>query len=67
VLSKLPLFERTSRTVEVPVYKPARFTVYTRFGDWFPRTLIGLLLVALVWDMVRRRERRPSARHHRIP
>jgi len=67
VLSKLPLFERTSRTVEVPVYRPARFTVYTRFGDWFPRTLIGLLLVVLVWDLIRRRERRPLARYRRTP
>jgi apolipoprotein N-acyltransferase len=55
VRAKLPLFERTARTVEVPVYRPARFTVYTRFGDWFPRTLIGLLLVALVWDLMRAR------------
>lgn len=64
VLSKLPLFERTSRTVEVPVYRPARFTVYTRFGDWFPRTLIGLLLAALVWDLVRtaHAKKKPEAR-----
>jgi apolipoprotein N-acyltransferase len=59
IRAKLPLFERTTQIVEVPVWKTARPTLYTRFGDWFPRLLIGLLLVALVWDLVRRRANGP--------
>jgi apolipoprotein N-acyltransferase len=55
ILSRLPLFVRTTAITDVPLYQPDRWTVYTRFGDWFPRLLIGLLLVALVWDMVRGR------------
>ncbi len=58
-LVRLPLFVRTARIVEVPLYDGDRWTVYTRFGDWFARLLLGLLLVALVWDLVRGRSARP--------
>jgi apolipoprotein N-acyltransferase len=61
IRAKLPLFERTTQIVEVPVWKSPRLTVYTRFGDWFPRLLIGLLLIVLVWDLVRGKKR-PEAR-----
>ena len=59
VLARLPLFVRTTAIVEVPLYEPGSWSVYTRFGDWFPRLLIGLLLVALVWDLVRGRPQGP--------
>jgi apolipoprotein N-acyltransferase len=53
IRARLPLFERTTLVVEVPVWRTASPTVYTRFGDWFPRLLLGLLLAALVWDVLR--------------
>ena len=65
ILQRLPLFVRTTAVVEVPLYAVDRLTIYTRFGDWFPRLLIGLLLVALVWDLLRGKrgmKKRPEAR-----
>jgi apolipoprotein N-acyltransferase len=58
ILQRLPLFVRTTAVVEVPLYAVNGLTVYTRFGDWFPRLLIGLLLVALVWDVKKARSAR---------
>jgi apolipoprotein N-acyltransferase len=52
---RMPLFERTWRTVEVPVYRERFFTPYTRFGDWFPAVMIALLLVVLVVDVVQKK------------
>ena len=57
---ELPLFERTARPSRCPVCKATRLTVYTRFGDWFPRLLIGLLLVVLVWDLVPKKKARSA-------
>ena len=34
--SRMPFFESTWRTVDVPVYREKTITPYTRFGDWFP-------------------------------
>ncbi len=48
VHSRMPFFEKAWRTVDVPVYREARFTPYTRFGDWFPRLSIAFLFVVLV-------------------
>jgi apolipoprotein N-acyltransferase len=52
IRTRMPFFERTWRTVNVPVYREARLTPYTRFGDWFPRVLIAILFVVLVVNIV---------------
>jgi apolipoprotein N-acyltransferase len=54
---RMPFFERTWRAVNVPIYKEASLTPYTRFGDWFPRILIALVLIVLVLDRVRKKKR----------
>ena len=41
-----PLFTATVMRLQVPVYRPATDTPYTRFGDYLP-PLLGLLLVLL--------------------
>jgi apolipoprotein N-acyltransferase len=48
IRSRMPFFESTWRTVDVPVYREKGLTAYTRFGDWFPRLLIVFLAVVLV-------------------
>ena len=50
--SAAPLFTETALRIEVPVYRPAAATVYTRFGDWLPAALAILLALFLV---IRRR------------
>jgi len=54
---RMPFFERTWRDVQVPVYKEATFTPYTRYGDWLPWCLIALVLIALVWDVLPKKKR----------
>jgi apolipoprotein N-acyltransferase len=51
IRSRMPFFESTWRTVDVPVYREKFFTPYTRFGDWLPVVMIALLLVVLVVDV----------------
>ncbi|MCX7029461.1 MAG: apolipoprotein N-acyltransferase, partial [Spirochaetes bacterium] len=49
VKAMLPLFERGTLTVSVPV-SDGVLTPYTRLGDWFPWALALVLLVLLVVD-----------------
>ena len=56
----MPFFERTWREVDVPLYKEKSLTPYTRFGDWFPRCLIGLVLIVLIINRVPKKKR-PSS------
>jgi apolipoprotein N-acyltransferase len=60
IRSRMPFFERTWRTVEVPIYRERFFTPYTRFGDWFPMVMIALLLIVLVVDVVQKKKAVPS-------
>ena len=57
VLAAAPLFTETALRLEVPVYRPAAETVYTRFGDYLPALLAGLLAVLFV---IRRRQQRQT-------
>ena len=41
--SAAPLFTETALRLQVPVYRPAADTAYTRFGDWLPAVLAALL------------------------
>ena len=38
-----PLFTETALRLQVPVYRPAADTVYTRFGDYLPAVLAAVL------------------------
>ena len=40
-----PLFTETALRLQVPVYRPAAATAYTRFGDWLPAVLAALLVL----------------------
>ena len=54
VLADLPLFEEGSLTFKVPIYK-RKMTVYARFGDWLPWTLI-LLSFAYIFFAIKRKK-----------
>ena len=47
-----PLFTETALRLEVPVYRPAAATVYTRFGDYLPGVLAAVLALFI---FIRRR------------
>jgi apolipoprotein N-acyltransferase len=47
IRASLPLFERKSLAVDVPVFKESAFTTYTLFGDYFAWCLACLLLLVL--------------------
>ena len=57
VWGRMPFFQQAWRTVLVPVYKEKTFTPYTRYGDWFPRLLIALLLVVLILNVAVKKKR----------
>ncbi len=57
IRSRMPFFERTWRDVEVPVYKEATLTSYTRFGDWLPQCMAGLVLIVLIWNVLPKKKR----------
>ncbi|TVR63038.1 MAG: apolipoprotein N-acyltransferase [Spirochaetaceae bacterium] len=46
VHERLPYFVEESLVVDVPIHAP-RTTIYTRFGDWFPRAM--LIVLALMY------------------
>ena len=54
---RMPFFQRTWRDVDVPLYKEKTVTPYTRFGDWFPRCLIGLVLIVLILNVLPKKKR----------
>jgi apolipoprotein N-acyltransferase len=60
VSARMPFFESAWTVASVPLYKEPGFTPYTRYGDWFPRVLIILLLAVLVGDRVRGRRPGPN-------
>jgi apolipoprotein N-acyltransferase len=53
VIAMLPMFERATLEVSVPVSDGA-LTPYTILGDWFPWVLAGALLLLLVLDLAAR-------------
>jgi len=57
IRTRMPFFERTWRGVQVPLYKEATLTPYTRFGDWFPQALIALVLIVLILDVLPKKKR----------
>ena len=56
VTAMLPLFERKSLAVSVPVADGA-LTAYTRLGDWFPWVIAVVLSVLLAADLAGARRR----------
>ena len=60
IRARMPFFEKTWKTVDVPVYRERGITPYTRFGDWFAWAAMILLLVALVLDVLPKKRAVPS-------
>jgi apolipoprotein N-acyltransferase len=52
ILDTLPLFEKTYKTVDVPVYREEGFTFYARWGDWLPVVFLALLFLTVVLDLL---------------
>lgn len=44
----LPMFEATSRVIEVPIYEPQR-TLYRALGDWVGIVAVATTLLRVVW------------------
>jgi apolipoprotein N-acyltransferase len=57
IRDRLPLFERTRMSVDVPLYKERTSTPYTRFGDWFAWLMIAALFIVLVVDLLPKKKR----------
>ena len=57
IRARMPFFERTWRNVDVPIYKEASLTPYTRFGDWLPQALTALLLIVLIVNVLPKKKR----------
>ena len=47
----LPLFKSDTFTATIPVYKKENLTVYTKMGNWFPVSLIFILIIYLFYDV----------------
>ncbi|UCF97699.1 MAG: apolipoprotein N-acyltransferase [Spirochaetaceae bacterium] len=47
LVASVPFYEERYLVVDVEIRKPT-LTVYTLFGDWFPRLLVGVLVVFLL-------------------
>jgi apolipoprotein N-acyltransferase len=54
IVRRLPFYSPGSLVVDVPLPSP-RQTLYTRWGDWFPRVLCVGLLLHLLLALARRR------------
>jgi apolipoprotein N-acyltransferase len=65
VSGRMPFFESTWRTVEVPIYRERGFTMYTRYGDWFAWLLLAVLLATLVGSAILTKKR--AAQPRRAP
>ena len=55
VLADLPLFEEGALSYKVPVYE-RKMTVYARFGDWLPWTLIFMSFAYIFFAVKRKKE-----------
>ena len=47
----LPLFESATFTATIPVYQKENLTVYTILGNWFPVSLVFILIIYLFYDV----------------
>jgi apolipoprotein N-acyltransferase len=56
IAQRLPFYQEGSLVVDVPL-ATAHQTLYTRWGDWFPRALSVCLLLLLLLELARRRAR----------
>ncbi len=65
VIASLPMFRQDVLPVEIPIYRTATPTIYTRFGDYLPVGMLLLLLGLLirnhlVWHRSLKRRRAPA-------
>lgn len=56
-----PMFVTTHLSATVPVYAPERETVYTTFGDWFPRLVAAALTILFAATFLHKKKRAPAA------
>ena len=54
ITARSPLYEQSVLSVDIPLTKD-RSTLYTRWGDWFPRALFAILLLLLGTAVIKRR------------
>lgn len=69
ILAELPVFRAESRFLEIPVFREARETVYTAYGDWFGCSALFISgLFALILSIEERTSTRRNLREHpRLP
>lgn len=46
---ELPLFETTSKVVDIPICREAGPTAYARYGDWFA---LDAVLLSIIWSLI---------------
>ena len=51
IIADLPLFEKASLAVDIPVYK-RRMTTYARFGNWLPYLCLIIFFACAVWSFL---------------
>lgn len=49
IIADLPLFEKASLAVDIPVYK-RQMTTYARFGNWLPYLCLIIFFVCALWS-----------------
>ncbi len=60
VTADLPMFTESYLRTNVPVYRPAQLTFYTRFGDYLPVLFLGIVLAGIVAPLRTERRHRAS-------
>jgi len=51
IIHHIPMFTEEYLSVEIPVYRENRFTVYTLLGDYFPLLLFSILAIYLILSL----------------
>jgi len=57
ILDEMPLFRATSKFISVPVY-PHLITFYARFGDWFPKLMYLVFIIAAIASFISARKQK---------
>jgi len=56
MLFEMPQFQAFSATVDIPVYKPEKITIYTAFGDWFALLCVLLFSFRVIINCIKFRK-----------
>jgi apolipoprotein N-acyltransferase len=57
VIYDMPQFEARAMTVDIPVYAPAKPTIYTVHGDWFAKSCVAILAAVFLAMLLRLHEK----------